>query len=285
MPNTVKGERRVGDISIRSSGGIPLVEETYVFLVEAESKDASRISVMFTPGLPVVNQTVSSFGLTVCRTMNAVRMAGKATLWEVTCGFSSEVEENQIGSSGQAQADPTQWVPVYETKFERVQQVVSRDYAGNPIVNSAGQRFPAGLTITRKLPQWELYQFEPATVTDMDVINRSEVVNSVAFRGFGIKTILCVVLSSQIGFYYGARLRFTRYSLTYDPYDWRHKRLDIGRAFKSGATLLPYTDNDGNIIEGALNGTGGKVAAVGDDPSILNFDMYNAVNLSSFIRF
>ena len=283
MSNVVLGERRVGDISIRSNRGIPVIEETYVFLVRAASKNTSRIMVSQTPGLPIVNQTFSSFGLTICRSKSAVRQEGKADLWEVTCGFSSEVEENQIGQG--SQADPTQWTPVYETKFERVQQVVSQDFAGDPIVNSAGQRFPAGLTITRKLPQWELYQFELPTITDIDVINRSEVVNSETFRNFPAKTILCVVLSSQIGFYYGARLRLTRYSLTYDPYDWTHKRLDIGRAFKSGANLLPYTDNDGNIIEGALDGTGGKVAAVGDDPAILSFDMYNAVDLNSFIRF
>ena len=282
MPNTVKGERRVGDISIRSSGGIPVIEETYVFLVEAESKNTSRISVMFTPGLPVVNQTVSSFGLTVCRSMSAVRMEGKARLWEVTCGFSSEVEENQIGQ--QSEADPTQWVPVYETKFERMPQVVNRDFAGNPIVNSAGQYFSSGLTITRKLPQWEFYQFEPATVTDEQVIERSEVVNSAVFRGRAIDTLLCVVLSSQIGFYYGVRLRFTRYSVTYDRFSWKSKRLDVGRTYKSGADLLPYLDSDGNIIEGALNGAGGKVAAVGDDPAIVEFDMHDSVDFNTFLR-
>ena len=281
MPNTIIGERRVGDISLTSSGGIPKIEETYVFLVQAESKNTSRFEVIRTAGLPIVNVTPSSYGLTVCRSKSAKRDPEKATLWEVTCGFSSEVEENQ--DSQDPETPPTEWVPIYETKFERVQMVVTRDYAGDAIANSAGQPFPNGMTITRKLPQWEFYQFEPASVSDETVIARSETTNSGTFKGRAAKTLLCVVLSSQIGFYYGTRLRFTRYSLTYDVLKWTHKRLDVGTVYLSGSDHLPYLDDSGNIMEGGLNGSGAKVT-VGDPPSILEFDMYNAVNFSTFLR-
>jgi len=281
MANTIKGERRVGDIRITSSGGIPRIEETYVFLVEADSKNTSRFEVQRTNGLPRVNIDVSSYGLTVCRSKNASRLEGNAKLWEVTCEFSSEVEEGQDNQD--PESNPTAWIPIYETKFERVQTVVTRDFAGAAIANSAGQPFPNGLTITRKLPVWEFYQFESAGVTDEQIINRSETVNSLTFRGKSASTLLLTVISSQVGFYYGNRLRFTRYSLMYDRFNWKHKRLDVGTVYKDGALLRPYLDNDGNVIEGGLNGSGAKVAS-GDPPAIREFEMYDELNFSLFLR-
>jgi len=281
MANIVRGQRRVGDISLTSASGIPRVEETYVFLVEAEDKTTSQISVITTPGLPIVNVTVSSFGFTVCRSKSAKRLPENARLWEVTCQFSSEVEENQ--NNQDPTSNPVEWVPIYETKFERVQSVVTRDFAGTAIANSAGQPFPNGLTITRKLPLWEFFQFEPSSVTDETVIERSEVVNDATFKGRPAKTLLCTVLSSSIGFYYGTRLRFTRYSLTFDPLKWTNKRLDVGTVFLDSGVLKPYLDDEGNVIEGGLNNSGAKVAA-GSPPAIREFDVYNAVNFSTFLR-
>lgn len=281
MPNTVRGERRVGDFVLASSGGIPRIEETYVFLVEADSKNKSRFEVARTPGLPIVGVTVSSYGLTRCKSKSCQRMEGKATLWEVTCVFSSEVEEGQ--DSQDPDSDPAAWVPIYETKFERVQTVVNKDFADAPIVNSAGQEFPVGLTITRKLPVWEFYQFEPATVGDEEIIDRSETVNLNTFRGRLAQTLLCSVLSSSIGFYYGTRLRFTRYSLIFDRKTWKHKRLDVGPAFLSAGKLEPYLDNQGNRIQGGLNGSGAKVTD-GDPPAIVEFEMYDKKDFNLFIR-
>ena len=281
MPNIVKGPKRVGDIRITNAGGIPRIEETYEFLVEAEDRFVSQFEVSQTPGLPVVNVDVSSYGLTVCRSKACTRDDQIARNWHVVCEFSSEVEEGQDNQD--PNTDPTAWIPIYETKFERVPIVVTKDFAGDAIANSAGQPFPNGLTVTRKLPMWEFYQFEPATVSDEDVIARSEVVNSTSFRGRAAHTLLCSVMSSSIGFYYGVRLRFTRYSVLYDRLNWKHKRLDVGTVFLSGGNLAPYLDNDGNVIEGGLNGSGAKVA-VGSPPAILEFEMYDAIDFHSFLR-
>jgi hypothetical protein len=276
------GEKREGDISIRSSGGIPVIDETYVFLVESDSKTNSRFVISQTSGLPVVGVTPSSFGLTVCKTKGAVRREDNPLLWDVTCTFSSEVEEGQ--GNQETEEDPTEWIPIYETKFERRQVVVVRDFAGTAVANSAGQPFENGLTVSRFLPVWEFFQFEPATVSDETVIGRNEVVNTSTFRGRAAKTLLCNVVSSQIGVYYGLPLRFARYRLVYDYMTWRHKRLDVGTVYKSGSDLLPYTDKEGNVILGGLNGSGAKVT-VGTAPSILQFDMYSDVDFNSFLRF
>jgi hypothetical protein len=281
MPNTIRGERRVGDFVLASSGGIPRIEETYVFLVEAESKNTSRFEVARTPGLPVVGVTVSSYGLTRCASKACQRMEGKAVLWEVTCVFSSEISEGQ--NSQDPNSDPVAWVPIYETKFERVQTVVTKDFADAAIANSAGQEFPVGLTITRKLPIWEFFQFEPATVSDEEIIDRSETVNLNTFRGKAAQTLLCSVLSSSVGFYYGTRLRFTRYSLMYDRKNWKHKRLDVGTQYLAAGELKDYLSDDGSLMMGGLNGSGAKVAA-GTDPAIVEFEMYDKKDFNLFLR-
>lgn len=278
MANSVIGEARQGRISIRSNGGIPSIEENYHFLVKSDDKNNSRLNIITTPGLPVVNQTVSSYGYSVCKSTDAVRRPDQPLYWDVTCVFSSEVEEGQ--NSQDPQSDPTAWVPIYETKFERLQEVVTEDQSGNPIDNSAGQPFENGITRARFIPVWEFYQFEPATVSDETIIDRNETVNSAKFKGRSVHTLLLTVASSVIGYYYGSRVRFTRYELRYNKDNWKHKRLDVGTVYLSSGEFTPYTDSEGNVMLGPLNGSGAKATT----PSTLEFEMFPELNFSSFLR-
>ena len=281
MPNTILGEARPGGATIRSSGGIPILEETYIFTVQAESKNTSRIFVLSTTGLPVVGQTVSAFGISVCKTKTATRRPDRPDIWDVTCEFSSEVDERQNNQN--PATDPVEWLPVYETKFERLQEVVTKDASGDVIANSAGQPFATGMTRPRMLPVWEFFQFESPLITDEQIADRNETVNSDVFKGRAAHTLLLTVPSSVIGFYFGARRRLTQYSLKYNKRNWKHKRLDVGTVFLSGGELLPYLDEDGNVISGGLNGTGGKVAA-GSPPAVLEFEQFEEIAFADFLR-
>jgi hypothetical protein len=279
-PLGVLGETRPAQISIRSSGGVPTLDETYHFLVRAPSKETSRFNVARTTGLPIVGVTLSSFGYSVCKSKVAVRREDQPDLWDVTCEFSSQVDENQ--SNQDPSTEPTEWIPIYETKFERISENVSKDIDGDAVANSAGQPFDTGIIISRFIPVWEFFQFESATVTDETIIGRNEKLNNGTFRGRAEKTLLLTVMSSVVGFYYGQRRRLTQYQLKYNERTWRHKRLDVGTVYKSGTDLLPYTDKDGNVILGGLNGSGAKVA-VGTAPSVLDFDIYESISFS-FLR-
>lgn len=283
MPNELRGFKREGDIKIRSTGGFPILEEVYTFLVDAESKDTSRFEVFnSTPGIPIPNQTVSSYGLTVCKDVALVRDTGLATLWHGTANFSSEVGENQSGSNDNS-SNPETWRPIYETKFERLQEVSMTDVDGDPIANSVGQPFENGITRARYIPVWEFFQIESAAISDEVIIARNETVNNGTFRGRAVNTLLCTVLSSAVGFYYGQPRRLTKYSLKYNFKNWRDKRLDVGTVYLSSGELVPYTDEDGNVILGALDGSAGKQAA-GTPPAILQFDQFPGINFSSFLR-
>lgn len=284
MPTIVDlSEGREGVGRIRSQGGRPVFEETYTFIVQADNVLQTRAEILLnTPSLPRVNETTGPFGFSVCRSVSATRRTDKTLWWDVTAEFSSEVEEGGDQSNGQPNADPTAWIPVYETKFERLQEVVTKDQSGDAIANSAGQAFETGLTITRHIPIWEFYQFEPATVSDETIIARNEVVNSGTFKGRAAKTLLCIVLSSTLGFFYGQRRRLTQYQLKYNSKDWTHKRLDVGTQYLDSGNLKTFLDADGQVMLGSLDGSGAKQAA-GTAPAVRSFDQY-ATSSFSFLR-
>jgi hypothetical protein len=279
-------ERRAGDGSVSSSNGMPVLNETYHYIVESDSKYTPRVDILYgTPSLPKVGQTVSAYGLALCVSVKADRREDNPILWDVSAIFSSEVEEGQDGASGgqDPAVDPVTWVPVYETKFERLQEVVTKDYAGTSIANSAGQAFQTGLTIGRFIPVWEFWQFEAATITDEQLIARNETVNDAEFKGRAIKSLLLTILSSRVSYYYGQKRRLTHYSLKYNERLWTHKRLDVGTVYLDTGALKPYLDADGRtVILGGLNGSGARVTA-GNPPSVLSFDIYQSISFS-FLR-
>lgn len=281
MPTLVgNSTKREGDCRLSSRNGGPVFEETYHYLVKADSLTQTNAEIITTSGLPVLNQTIGPGGYTVCRGLSATRRPEAALYWDVTAEFSSEVEQNDGNDPAQ---DPTTWVPVYETKFEKIQEAVIKDKAGTVVANSAGQAFPEGLIINRHIPIWEFWQFEPSSVTDETIIDRNETVNSTTFKGRAAKTLLCIVVSSVIGFYYGQRRRLTQYQLKYNEKDWTHKRRDTGTYYISGSNKEPYLDNENNVINGPLDGSGAKATGSPPKPSILSFDIY-ATNTFSFLR-
>lgn len=281
MSGVLLGEKREGDITITGTGGLPKVEETFVFRVLMNSKTATRLEAASLPGLPITNVTLSSGGYTVCKTKTARRDNANPRLWEVSCTFSSEVEE---GSETQdPETNPTEWVPVWTSKRERLVENQSEDQNGDPIANSAGQPFAGGIQVPRTIPVWEFWQFEPATVSDIEISDRCETVNNATFKGFDAKTLLLSVNDSSIGFYYGQPLRLTQYSLKYNKKDWRLKAQDKGTVFLDAGKLSPYTDEEGNVISGPLDGAGEKQPE-GDGPATLYFDIYEPINFSEFLR-
>jgi len=280
MP-TLLGEKREGGCRLTNNNGTPVYEETWHFLIQADYWTQPKHEILInTPGFPIPGLSVSAGGFALCKSTDATRRSENSAIWEANATFSSEVKEGQ--NNQDPTTNPVEWLPVYETKFERLQEVVTKDQAGDTIANSAGQPFEVGLTVTRFIPVWDFFQFEPSTVSDEDVIERNEVVNSASFRGRAPKSLLCVVNSSVIGFYYGQKRRLTNYSLKYNDRLWTHKRLDVGTQYLDSGDRKDYISDDGSIMLGALDGSGGKQAA-GTEPAVLEFDIY-ATDSFSFLR-
>lgn len=276
-------EKREGAVNITSRGGGEVtIDETYNFIVQADSKFDDRLTVASCPGLPIVGVSLSAAGLAICKSKQGTRREENPILWDFVCSFSSEVDEDSDQNQQPPGSNPETWVPVRKMLFERREEMSFVDQAGSSIANSAGQPFDTGIVRVRFLPVWEFSQFESASITDEQMLDRNETVNSATFKGKAAKTLLLTIVDSTLGFYYGQRRRLTTYRLTYNSRDWRQKRLDVGTVYKSGSDYLPYVDKSGNVILGALDGSGGK-QAVGTAPAIRNFDQY-ATNSFSFLR-
>lgn len=281
MAATLLGEpRATGTFNIRSAGGVPVLDETYEYLVLSDDITDPNQVIYSTAGLPTVGVSASPSGIGVCKSKSGARDSTNQFLWRISATFSTEVEESQ--SSYDPGTDPTVWTPIYETKFERLQEVVTVDKDGDPIANSAGQPFPGGMTITRLIPIWEFFQLEPDSVTDEEILDRNETVNKTTFRGKAPKTLLLTINSSVVGYYYGARRRLTGYSIRYNERNWRHKRLDVGEAYLSSGSLKPYLV-EGRLVMGPLDGSGGQALA-GSPPAVLEFDRYADIEFADFLR-
>ena len=282
MPSIIKdgAQKRGATFTLRSQGGMPIVDERYSWIVLADSPLVPVNVILSTPGIPKVNVTQSPNGLGICRSKSGEQWKENPLYWTVSAEFSSMVDERSTIQD--PAVNPVTWVPIYETKFERLQEVVTKDKAGKAIANSAGQPFETGLTISRFIPVWEFFQIENP-ITDEELIERNETVNQTQFKGRAPDTLLLTVMSSVVGFYYGQRRRLTQYSVKYNERKWTHKRLDVGNVYKLSTKLVPYTDDNGNVILGGLNGFGAKVP-FGEPPAVLNFDMYNKLNFNTFLR-
>lgn len=282
MPSYIKdgSQKRGASFAIRSQAGIPVIDETYSWIVIADSPLVPVDVIINTPGIPRVNVSQSPNGLGVCRAKSGDQWVDNPLYWNVHATYSSAVDERSTIQD--VSVDPTTWVPIYETKHERLQESVTKDKSDKAIANSVGQPFSVGLTISRFIPVWEFFQIEPP-ISDEALIARNETINETAFKGRAPETLLLTVMSSVVGFYYGQRRRLTQYSVKYNKRKWTHKRLDVGNVYKASTKLLPYTDDNGNVILGGLNGFGSKVPA-GDPPAVLSFDMFDKLNFYTFLR-
>ena len=144
--------KRDGACAIRQSNGMPILDETYYFIVVCTAKDEPYTSVLNATGLPLVGVTLSPSGYGICKSKTATRRTGNPLYWDVACTFSSEVDERSGNQN--PTTDPTTWVPIYETKFERLSEIVTKDLNDVSFANSAGQPFPQGLTVSRFFPVW-----------------------------------------------------------------------------------------------------------------------------------
>jgi len=296
MPTIVdNSEKREGEGRLNTRDGTPVIEETYHYLVKADYAGQARLDILLTTGLPVPGVTIR--GYTICKGVAATRRPDAVLYWDITANFSSEVKEGSDGHDPSS-SDPNTWVPVYETKWEPIQEVVAKDLSGVAIANSVGQPFETGLTITRKIPMWEFYQFEPVSVTDETIIDRHDTINSGVFKGRDPETLLLSVLSSVVGFYYGQRRRLTQYQLKYNVKKWTHKRLDVGTKFLDAAgdqKAYKTPDINGDLVQvlGSLDGAGAPAGGYEtttnhplddrDNTAVLEFDIYEKSSFS-FLR-
>lgn len=280
------GEKRDGDISISSgTNGQVVIEETFNYIVKTNDITADRLSVAQFSALPVVGLTRSSSGVAICKTKTCSRRQDNPYLWDVVCTFSSDAQQDDSSDvQNPTTSDPTSWVPIRETMYERITVPYQyEDVNGTKLVNTADQPFSNPLIVGKHIPIWEFTQFESPDVTDEEMLDRHETVNGSQWKNFEAYTMLCLVVSSVIGLYYGRRIRQTRYRLKYKKFNfgWRHTVNNIGTQYKdANGDLKTYMDDTENYpITGFLDANGNKTKTV----TYKLFDVYETSDFS-FLR-
>ena len=271
MP-TLGLERRVGDVMLRMSRGMLVVEETYTVQVFADNEFQTRLDILNTPDLPIPQSSISPSGLGVCQTTNCKRNPGNRLLWDVEVKYSSEVEDNsgqdfsQTGGGGAF--NPETWVPRRETFLEPFEDYPIVDLDGMPFTNGAGTPFATGVPVKKDLLRYDFFQFEPTTgpngVTDVMIAQRNNSINDDVFMGHPKHTLLLKVRKSTVGFYYGVERRLSEYSIVVQPKakdgepqvdNWHVKIANVGPQWISndGGTLKKidyrYKDSRESVVQ------------------------------------
>lgn len=311
----VGSEKMPGSISVSRGSNAMQIRESYEFLVYSEDRGAKRQEVMFgTPGLPIVGVLYTENGL-ICESVTAQRKEDDPQYWQVTCEFTSGVEnmtiDAAVGPPGLPNApggqnDPVTWVPIFQvSRFETVTEVLWKDKSPTPVpvLNAAGVKFETPLTVTRKLPVIAWYQFEPKTTSFKTILERSNTINNAALTlrlpsvTFASKTLLLNVIKADYGTWYGFDAWRIEYEATYNASTWITEIMEVSPVYlDANGKQEPYYD-DKNIIRiyGNIKGrldanpgrkkttTVGGVTVMHPTPDYSPFQLYEAKSFD-FIR-
>jgi hypothetical protein len=252
MTVTLTGERKAGSVNLSTKKGQLMINETYHYFANSDNPADDRADVLAASGLPIPYVSVSPSGLGICISTDCERHPSRASFWEITAKFSTDVE---ITSGGTPGSDPLTWVPLRETYLEPYEEALLKDKDGKPYVNGAGLPYESTTMAPRDAIRWEFFQFEdPATVTDEAIADRNNTTNNATYKGRAKDTLLLKVRRSVVGFYYGVSLRLSEYSLTWKDTNWHDKLANYGETFRYDGKVYPYrykSDPD-TIVKGPL---------------------------------
>lgn len=234
---TIGPEQRKGNIRVAYKKGTQVVEETYHYLVST-SEPATREEIVASVGFPSPGLTVSPSGLGRCTNYSLVRKENNILYWDLEVNYSNNLEEDTGGGGG---GDPKDWVPVYETFLEPYTEYIVQDLDGRPVVNGAGTPYRDGLPVEKDIIRWDFFQFEAATITDEQIADRNNTINSVTFKTRAKHTLLLKIRRSVVGFYYGFPCRMTEYSLLWKESNWHSRLPNAGQTFLYDDDMEIYT--------------------------------------------
>jgi hypothetical protein len=301
-------ERRDRSGGIRLNGTTIEYVEKRSYLVDGGSKTVTRAEVLTTVGLPIVGISVlDNNSGAVCSSIDCQSVPQNPRYFEVIAEFSTQASDQKSSPDpgGTVSPNPTSWIPVYRTSYEKHPVESVFDATGKLIVNSAGTQFAGSLTRFRTITTFTFSQYEPDTLTEQDLHDRNETVNNAIFRTFPKYTLLLSVLGSDRGYFNGYPARKVEYQLKYykgpaastfkewnsgtstwvagvGVAGWRRLVKDVGPEYLVGGVKTKATLN-GRSIEVNLDGSGGIVASSGE-AAVLAFNEYRLINFSTFLR-
>lgn len=204
------------------------------------------------------------------------------TYWQVTVGYGPANTDEQSG-------DPTEWKIRVRFGGERTERVVLFDRFGNPIMNSAGDRFGDPLTVDSHISTMLITRNELVSTFDLSLASDySDTVNSATWNGFPAKTCKMGIIETSDEQYDTLTQRWY-YAVTYpikiNRDTWTKQLLDQGfNELDPYDNSKPILSRDGQPVADPrpLDGSGHELDGTDgySSPTILPFEVEDAVDWS-----
>lgn len=285
MATVLIGKERNGDANLSASSSGFTYTETHDYLVMSDDPNEDYWNVITTPGLPSV--FVTSIAGLLCRSKRARRDQNHAGLWRVSCEFSSENTGQETGGN----PDPTTWTPVWESSTELYDELIHEArYASTktgtklgprPYRNSAKDLFPDPLMMKSPIAVCEFIQYESPSQSLEDILDRNEMLNDEAFRGFPKRSLKVNVRKQTFGFYFNYPAYKIHYAVAYKPSLWVDAPLDVGYEYFAQAGDTKRVSSP-TIV--ALNNDGTKKDDNQDPVVNWYYFPYYEMDFGSFLR-
>lgn len=187
--------------------------------------------------------------------------------------------------AGQFGADPSLWPIKVSFGGERTEKVISKDKAGNPITNSAGDPFDPPITIDDSRSTMTVTRNELVSNFDLETAELyRDKINNAAWNGFELNTVKCgIITTSEPQYDSNAQVYYytVTYPFTIDRKGWIKEILDSGCNELDAYDVPKPIMNQGQQVSDPvpLDGTGHRLA-VGADPSFILIEAYETVDFS-----
>ena len=276
MATFLKGYKKGKGGKLKATEKGMVYTESRTAVVISSIPNDSPYNVCLTAGLPKVGIDVLSPTGAVCTDLDPKQDSASPYVWFVSEEYSTEVN-GQDTSSG---ADPTAWVPRYKGKIQTYPEVLYEDFSTppKPYLNSARCKFPEPLIVNRPVIVYDFVQYEPDTLTDVQIGDRNDTVNSASItgRGFAAQTLKLSITEFERGYYYGYPCVRINYSVAYKKNKWLNVPLDVGYEYMLSGKRYP------SDVLVALNSDGTRRAET-DPPLTLQFKQFREISFS-FLR-
>lgn len=229
-------------------------EYTRTFVVQVDSTDDGPVTVLSAAALPKVGnfyQSGNDIDTTAVCTNRTARQKGNApSVWEVTCTYSTQVDQEQ------QEENPLDRPPVFNGGLAQFTRPVERDLNSVEVKNSAGQRYDPPVEIDDSRPRFSITRNEINAPLQF-MLDYHDAVNSDWFLGFEPGTIKLAGISftQQIE----KQLKYFQVTYEFDfrrktddePNPWRKWIRDMGRMQidpNDASKLIPCKDKNGRPV-------------------------------------
>lgn len=240
MTTVLRGEKpaRKGQLQATREGMTYSVDREYYVL--SDVKNESELNVLATTGLPIIGiSSLAGFPGAICRSLSPQQNEKQPQLWTVTANFSTQPINQEAPPSGPnpgdpPNPDPTTWIPVYRGQMQYYPEVVWEDFSNPPKkwINHAKSPFSEPLTVTRPVIVYDFWQYEADTVTDKQIGDRNDCINSSGVTRGGVTypqyTLKVSIPEFERGYYFGYQAVRIHYQVAYKPSTWKVKPLQVG---------------------------------------------------------